>query len=185
MTNEANKRNVVLCGFMATGKSSVGRQLAELLEYEFLDMDAIIEAETGMSIPQIFSSQGEPAFRALECRVVEQVAQRSGCVIATGGGTIVNPKNLESLKRSGIVIALTADPQTILLRTGSGKSRPMLGEGDRMRRILALMEQRSAAYAMADMTVDTSAHSIQKVAEIIINRLQESGFCPTPKTKQS
>jgi shikimate kinase len=174
MTNKAKKRNVVLCGFMATGKSSVGKQLAALLEYEFLDMDAIIEAETGMSIPEIFSSQGEPAFRALECQVVEQVAQRNECVIATGGGTIVNPKNLENLKHSGIVIALTADPQTILLRTGSGESRPMLGEGDRMQRILALMEKRSAAYAMADMTVDTSAYSIQEVAEIIMDRLQQT-----------
>jgi shikimate kinase len=171
MTNEANRRNVVLCGFMATGKSSVGRQLAALLAYEFLDMDAIIEAETGMSIPQIFSSQGEPAFRALECQIVEQVAKRNGCVIATGGGTIVNRQNLESLKSSGIVIALTADPQTILQRTGSGESRPMLGEGDRLERIFALMELRSAAYAMADMTVDTSTHSIQEVAEIIIQRL--------------
>jgi shikimate kinase len=176
MTNKAKKRNVVLCGFMATGKSSVGKQLAALLGYEFLDMDAIIEAETGMPIPEIFSSQGEPAFRALECQVVEQVAQRNKCVIATGGGTIVNPKNLENLKRSGIVIALTADPQTILLRTGSGESRPMLGEGDRMQRILALMEQRSAAYTMADMTVDTSSHSIQEVAEIIIQRLRENAF---------
>jgi shikimate kinase len=176
MTNKVKKRNVVLCGFMATGKSSVGRQLAVSLGYEFLDMDAIIEAETGMSISEIFSSQGESAFRSLECQVVEQVAQRNRCVIATGGGTIVNPKNLENLKRSGIVIALTADPQIILLRTGSGKSRPMLGEGDRMQRIIALMEQRSAAYAMADMTVDTSAHNIQEVAEIIIQRLHEKAF---------
>jgi shikimate kinase len=171
-----NRRNVVLCGFMATGKTSVGKHLAALLEYEFLDMDATIEAETGMSIPQIFASQGEPAFRALECRVVEQVAQRCGCVIATGGGTIANRQNLDNLKRGGIVIALTADPETILLRTGSGESRPMLGKGDHMQRIRSLMEQRAPAYAMADITVDTSSSSIEEVAEIIVNRLREIGF---------
>ncbi len=173
MANNDNRRNVVLCGFMATGKSSVGRQLAELLECEFLDMDAIIEAEAGMPIPRIFSTQGEPAFRALECRLVERLSQRNGCVIATGGGTVVNLQNLERLRSNGIVVALTADPQTILRRAGSGGSRPMLGEGDRMQRILDLMQQRSSAYAMADMAVDTSAHTIREVAEIIIRRLQK------------
>jgi shikimate kinase len=172
MTKAADTRNVVLCGFMATGKSSVGKRLAALLGYEFLDMDAIIESESGMSIPQIFSTQGEPAFRALESQLVERIAQRSRCVIATGGGTIVNRQNFENLKRNGIVIALTADPQVILLRTGSGESRPMLGEGDRLQRIEALMQQRSAAYAMADMSVDTSLHSIEEVAENIMNNLR-------------
>ena len=171
-----NRRNVVLCGFMATGKTSVGKQLASLLNYEFLDMDTIIETQTGMSIPQIFSSQGEPYFRALESRVAEQVAQKSGCVIATGGGTIVNRQNLDNLKRNGIVIALTANPEIILLRTGSGDSRPMLGEGDHLQRIRLLMEQRSPAYAMADMTIDTSSAGIEEVASMIVNRLQEIGF---------
>jgi shikimate kinase len=171
-----NRRNVVLCGFMATGKTSVGTRLAYLLGYEFLDMDAIIESETGMSIPEIFSSRGEPAFRALECSVAEQVAKRSGCVVATGGGTIVNWQNLDNLKHNGIVIALTADPETIFSRTGSGEDRPMLGKGDHMQRIRSLMEQRAPAYAMADMTVDTSSHSIEEVAEIILSRLKKIGF---------
>jgi shikimate kinase len=176
MKGDPNKRNVVLCGFMATGKSSVGKALAALLGYQFLDMDAFIEAETGMPIPQIFAARGEPAFRELECQVVELAAERSGCVIATGGGTIVNRKNFENLKRNGIVIALTADPEVILLRTGSGESRPMLGKGDRLQRIRDLMQQRSAAYALADITVDTSSNSIEEVARIIVNRFQEIGF---------
>jgi shikimate kinase len=170
------RRNVVLCGFMATGKTSVGRKLASLLGYEFLDMDTIIEKEAGMSIPLIFSSQGEPAFRAMECRVAEQMAQKNGCVIATGGGTVVNRQNMDHLKSSGIVIALTANPETILLRTGSGEDRPMLGESDHMQKILSLMQKRSSAYAMADISVDTSSHSIEEVAEIIMVRLQEIGF---------
>ncbi len=168
------ERNLILCGFMATGKSSVGKRLAELLNYDFIDMDASIEAEEGISIPQIFSSRGEQAFRALECRMVDQVVGRTRCVIATGGGTIVNPINLEKLKSCGIVINLTADPETILLRAGSGDDRPMLREGDRLERIRMLMKSRAPAYAQAHMVVDTSSLSIDEIAQLIIARVSES-----------
>ena len=174
------KRNIFLCGFMATGKSSVGKHLAALVSYDFLDMDAEIEAEEGISIPQIFASRGEPAFRALESLMVERVARKTRCVIATGGGTIVNPRNLESLKRSGIVVTLTADIPTILLRVGAGDDRPMLRAGDRVERIRALLEQRAKAYARADITLDTSALSIDEVARHIVARLQEQGFHLAP-----
>ncbi len=165
------KRNVILCGFMATGKSSVGKRLAAILGYDFLDMDAAIESEEGMTIPQIFAAHGETAFRALECRMVERAADRSRCGIATGGGTIVNPRNLEKLKTCGILINLTADIPTILLRVGSGDDRPMLREGDRIERIRTLIEQRAPAYAQADIAVDTSSLSIDAVAERIANQV--------------
>ncbi len=170
------KRNIVLCGFMATGKSCVGKRLAAMLAYEFLDMDAAIEAEEGMSIPQIFASRGEPAFRALESRMVKRIAGQTRCVIATGGGTIVNPRNLESLKRCGLVVTLTADIPTILLRVGAGDDRPMLRAEDRVERIQALLEQRAGAYAQADITLDTSSLSIDEVACHIVDQLRESGF---------
>jgi len=169
-------RNIILCGFMATGKSSVGKRLAAMVSYDFLDMDAVIEAETGMSIPQIFSSRGEPAFRALESRLVERVAEQARYVVATGGGTIVDPQNLEKLKRSGVVITLTADVRTILLRVGSGEDRPMLKDGDRIERVRMLMEQRAQAYAQADIVLDTSSVSIDEVAQRIMDRLPEFGF---------
>jgi shikimate kinase len=168
----AGTRNVILCGFMATGKSSVGKLLAEVLGYDFLDMDAVIEAEQGISIPQIFSSWGEPAFRELESRMVDQIAHRSRHVIATGGGTVVNPVNLEKLKRCGVLINLTADVQTILARAGSGDDRPMLRAADREERIRALMEQRAPAYAQADFSVDTSALTIDQVVQAIVNRVK-------------
>jgi len=170
------KRNIVLCGFMATGKSSVGKQLAAMVEYNFLDLDAAIETEEGISIPQIFASLGESAFRELESRMVERMTDRTGLVIATGGGTIVNPQNLEKLKRCGIVITLTADIQTILQRVGSGEDRPMLQAEDRVERIRALMEQRAQAYAQADIILDTSALSVQEAAQRLMDRLQEYGF---------
>jgi shikimate kinase len=167
-------RNLILCGFMATGKSSVGRRLAAVVGYDFLDMDAAIEAEEGLSIPLIFAARGEAAFRALESRMVERVAERSRCVVATGGGTIVNPRNLEMLKRCGILINLTADIETILVRVGSGDDRPMLKEGDRRERIRSLLQQRAGAYAQADITVDTSSLTIEEVAQQIIDRLRNS-----------
>jgi shikimate kinase len=158
---------------MATGKSSVGKELAVLLGYEFLDMDAIIEAETGMPISEIFSSRGEPVFREMESQLAEKLAKRNACVIATGGGTIVNRRNFESLKSSGVIVALTADPETILMRAGTGESRPMLGKADHLQRIRDLMQQRSSAYAMADISIDTSAHSISEVASILANHLKK------------
>ncbi len=160
---------------MATGKSSVGKKLASLVGYDFLDMDASIEAEEGISIPRIFAERGEAAFRALECALVERLASRCGLVIATGGGTIVNPLNLEKLKGCGILINLTADIDTIIARAGSGEDRPMLQQGDRRERIEKLLEQRASSYAQADLAVDTSSLSIEDVAKLILDCLRESG----------
>jgi len=170
------RSNIYLCGFMATGKSSVGKRLASMLDYDFLDMDTVIEKEAGMSIPQIFSSRGEPVFRRLESDLVHRLAAQSGKVVATGGGTIANPKNLEILKNSGTVITLTADPDTILLRVGSGEDRPMLKGENKAKRIASLMKERSHAYAQADLTVDTSSLSIYAVARhisVILGRIPQ------------
>lgn len=167
----AAKRNIVLGGFMATGKSSVGRRLAIVLGYDFLDLDTLIAAEAGMPISQIFATQGETAFRALEARMVERIAGRTGCVVATGGGTIVGPRNLEVLKRSGVVVTLTADPDTIVARIGPTDDRPMLWGGDKRERVRALLEQRADAYAKADLIVDASAHTIDHVVSHILDFL--------------
>jgi shikimate kinase len=169
----AKKRNIVLCGFMATGKSSVGRRLAEMLRRDFLDMDSMIETEEGMSIAQIFASRGEPAFRALEAGMVERVARRKGCVIAAGGGTIVNERNLRRLKRSGIVVTLTADIKTILERVGAAEDRPLLRGENKAERIRRLLREREQAYAKADIVIDTSSKGIDEVAQSIIDRLPE------------
>jgi shikimate kinase len=175
---KTEKSNIILCGFMATGKSSVGKALAARLRCEFLDMDALIEAETGMTIPQIFSSQGEPAFRVLESKLVERIAERTRCVVATGGGAIVNPKNLETLKQCGVVISLMADVQTILLRAGKEDSRPLLQGSDRLERIRQLMEQRAPIYAQADIILDTSTQTIDQVVQQLADRIREFGFTP-------
>jgi len=173
------KRNIVLCGFMATGKSSVGKRLAELLKRDFVDIDAQIEAEAGMSIAQIFASRGEPAFRAMEAQMVRRVAQLSGCVVAAGGGAIVNETNLMELKRTGIIVTLTADPDTILARVGSAEDRPLLSGENKRERIRELMERRWEAYCKADIMVDTSSRSIDEVALHIIDCLKARDCDPS------
>jgi shikimate kinase len=172
MNNRCGRRNIVLTGFMATGKSSVGRQLALRLEYDFVDVDCLIEAEAHMSIPEIFTSQGEAAFRELEARMVERAAARIGCVIATGGGAIVDPRNFESLSRSGIIVTLTADPDTILSRIGTGTDRPMLKGGERRERIQNLLAARASTYAKAHLTVDTSRRTVDEVVDDLLNLLR-------------
>ncbi len=171
MAVKAGRRNIIVTGFMATGKSSVGRRLAIRLGYDFLDLDTLIAAEAGMPISQIFATQGEEAFRALESRMVDRVAGRSGCVVATGGGTIVNSRNLEALKRSGVVITLSADPDTILSRIPSVDDRPMLWGADKRERVRLLLEERAQAYARADLIVDASAHTIDSVTNHILDFL--------------
>jgi shikimate kinase len=167
------KRNIVLCGFMATGKSSVGKKLAELLGHEFVDLDAVIEEEEGVSIPRIFAERGEPAFRELESRMVERMMSRTGLVISTGGGTVVNPRNLANLKSCGIVVALTADIPAILRRAGSGEGRPLLQAEDREERVRALLQVREPFYAQADITVDTSSLTIEEAATQILGKLRK------------
>lgn len=166
-----DRRNIVLTGFMATGKSSVGRQLASRLGYDFVDVDGLIEAEAGIPIPEIFTRQGEAAFRELEARMVEHAAGRTGCVIATGGGAIVNPRNLEALRRNGVIVTLTADPDVILSRIGAGADRPLLEGGGKRERIQDLLAARAPAYASADLTVDTSNQTVDEVVDHLVNLL--------------
>lgn len=174
-------RNIVLTGFMATGKTSVGKRLAERLGCEFVDLDTLIEAEAGMPIPQLFSERGEAPFRAIEAAMVERVARRERCVIATGGGAVVDPRNLTLLKDSGTMIALVADPATILARVGSATDRPMLQGEDPRVRIEQLLAARACAYAQADVTVDTSTRTVEEVVEFIVRRLEDP---PRSHTKE-
>jgi shikimate kinase len=178
------ERNVFLCGFMATGKSSVGRRLADLMGYDFWDMDALIEAETGMSIPEIFASRGEASFRALESQMVDRLTLRTGCVVATGGGTIANRGNLQKLKSAGIVITLTADIETILERVGAAADRPMLHGTEKSERIRALLKERAPFYAEADLTIDTTSLSVEEVAREIADCLKKPELSDSPERSE-
>ena len=142
------RRNVVLTGFMATGKTTVGRVLAQRLGYELVDTDALIEERHG-PIPQIFVEYGEEEFRRLEREVAAELAQRDGLVISTGGRMMVDPVNAETLAATGDVFCLTATVDTIVDRlTAAGTdSRPMLAGHDLRTRIAELLEERAPSYA--------------------------------------
>ncbi len=158
---------------MGTGKSSVGKRLAERLGYDFVDLDDLIEAEAHLPIAEIFATRGETAFRAMEREMVARVSGRERCVIATGGGAIVESRNLELLRRTGVVIALTASAEVILSRVGSGGDRPMLWGADPRRRVAELLAERTPAYARADALVDTSTRSVDEVVEHILALLMD------------
>ena len=172
----AHERNIVLTGFKGPGKTAVGRQLAERLGYTFVDLDAVLEAESGMPIPRLFTERGEAGFRELEARLVERVASQKRCVIATGGGTIVNPANLRALKQSGVVVALTADLETIVSRLATAGDRPILQGDDLRTRVEQLLAERRNAYAQADVTVDTTARTIDETVDSVLHAVKAGPF---------
>ena len=141
--------NLVLTGFMATGKSTVGRLLADRLDLEFMDTDLIIEERHG-PIPEIFETQGEEAFRAMERSLAVELGSRTGLVIATGGGMLLDPNNVDALCRRGRIICLVAGPEEILRRVsadGSLAKRPLLAGDDPGGRIVELLAERAPGYA--------------------------------------
>lgn len=155
------KSNLVLTGFMGTGKTSLGKLLAEKLGRSFVDLDQKIEQDTGMTVPQIFEKYGEKYFRELEKNAVKEVAERKNLVIATGGGTVKDEENIRLLKNSGVMVCLTTEPEEIFRRTERRGERPVLdaGDEDRLNTIKKLLAERQKFYAQADYTVDTTEWS--------------------------
>jgi shikimate kinase len=150
-------KNIALTGFMASGKSAVGRRLARRLGKRFVDLDALIEKHEGMKVHEIFEAKGEPYFRAVEKRLLKQALQSDGQVIATGGGAVLDAESLRLLKERSLLICLAAAPETLLARANSGPARPLLEGSDRMKRIEELLRLRKPAYDQAHLCIDTTA----------------------------
>ncbi len=166
--------NVVLTGFMGTGKSSVGRILARRLGLEFIDTDELIEKKAGISIKEIFETKGEPAFRRLEKDVIKEITStRKGVVLATGGGAVVDEENRERLKSWGTLVCLVATVDAIVERTGSGDERPLLNEKDRRSAIEELLKKRESAYRDSHLMVDTTGRTKEEVADIVMEFLEK------------
>lgn len=171
-------KNVVLIGFMGTGKTHTGRLLAKCLGRTFVDTDKKIEADNEMTISRMFAEHGEPYFRTKEKEAVAAVAASRDLVIATGGGVILNPDNVAALRATGVIIALTADVEIILERTGRRNTRPLLDtdEDERRQRIISLLAQRTSLYQnAADFMIDTGARSPQQVIDSIMAWLRQGG----------
>ncbi len=148
--------NLVLLGFMGTGKSATGRRVAALAYRPFLEMDAELEKRAGKSIPQIFAAEGEAVFRDMETDLAKEWGQREGAVIACGGGVVLREENLQALGQHGVLVCLTARPEIIVERTGRSRKRPLLEVEDRAGKIAALLKARAPLYAKIPHQVDTS-----------------------------
>ena len=177
------KGNVILTGFMGTGKTSLGKLLATKLGRPFVDIDKKIESEQKLSIPKIFEQFGEAHFRALEKSAVRELSERRGLVIATGGGTVKDEENLQLLKSSGLVICLTCSPEEIFLRTARRGERPVLdgGGNERLETIKRLLDERKIFYERADYHVDTTEWSPLQIIDDICRYLRQ--FRPAIKSQ--
>lgn len=149
-----SKSNIFLIGFMSSGKSSIGRQLAKKLNREFMDLDQMIEKESRKSIPQIFEEEGEEVFRELESKALKSIPKERGLVLALGGGTPCNEDNLAFIKSNGISIYLKIEPSILIgrLRQNAGK-RPLLKDMDPQQLadfVHQKMMEREKYYDMAD-----------------------------------
>lgn len=155
---------------MGTGKSSVGRIVADALQFEFVDTDAMIEAQSGRTIPEIFAQAGEAVFRKLEEQTVAQLASRQKLVISTGGGLVMNPCNLTSLQTHALVVCLWASAETIWERVSTQTHRPLLQTSDPLGKIKELLEQRGPTYRKADVLIHTGLRSPREVALQVIHQ---------------
>jgi len=179
MSDDAGGLRLFLVGPMGSGKSTVGRHLADLLGCAFIDSDAEIESRAGADIPWIFDVEGETGFRRRETAVLKDLVEHSGAVIATGGGAILAAENREMMARTGIVVFLNASVAQQLKRTGSGEGRPLLQQGDREETLKQLMAQRDPLYrALADVIISASGGNARKVARQIEAVLLERGLIP-------
>lgn len=165
-------QNLALIGFMGTGKSSVGRLVAEQLHFGFLDTDELIEARVGKPIPQIFAEEGEAAFRRRESEIVAELAEKSRYVFSTGGGLPINPANFASLKAHALVVGLWASPEKIHERVRNQDHRPLLQDPDPLARIRALLAVREPFYRQADVLVNTELRSVREVAHHVVHQFR-------------
>ena len=167
------EKNIVLVGFMATGKSMVGRAVAKKLGRKFIDIDEEIVRNSKMSISEIFKKYGEDRFRALESEAIEKFSSEKRLVIATGGGALIREENVDRLKKNGVLICLTASPEVILKRVGTDTNRPILDVVDKVLTIERKLEERQRYYALSDISLDSEIGDVDEIAENVIKAFLE------------
>lgn len=164
--------NIVLIGFMGSGKSTVSAYLKKAFDMDVVEMDQVIEKEQGMRIPEIFEKYGEEYFRNLETQLLINMQSKHNVIISCGGGVAMREKNVVEMKKNGKVVLLQAEPETILNRVKNSDERPLLNGNKNVKYIAELMEKRREKYeAAADITVHTDGKSVAEICEEIIQKL--------------
>jgi len=169
-------KNIILTGFMGVGKTLVGTQLAKDLGYTFVDTDKLIEDDQHMAITSIFDSRGEPYFREVEARIIQQVMQGERQIVSTGGGAVIRDVNRQAFKKAGLVVCLTARPEVIYARIRHETHRPLLQTPDPKTKIKELLDSRARFYAQADVIIDTSDRTVDEVITEIKERIKHA-YC--------
>jgi shikimate kinase len=171
-----SKPNIILVGLMAVGKSTVGRMLAQALGMEFFDSDQEIEKRAGAPVAWIFDVEGERGFREREHHVLDELTSRSGVVVATGGGAVLNPCNRSILAARGIVIHLDSPLERLVERTRRDRKRPLLQQGNPRETLSRLQREREPLYEeVADYRFVTDRQGPRGLAREIEKRLREDG----------
>lgn len=180
-------RNVFLVGLMGAGKTTIGKLLAKHRDMDFVDSDHEIIARCGVSIPTIFEIEGEEGFRQREMSVIDDLTQRQGVVVATGGGAVLRAENRARLKARGVVVYLRGHPQELFNRTRHDKNRPLLQTDDPLGKIKALYAERHPLYMKtADIVLDTGRQSVHCLVRRLENSLELAGVDqPAPCTSQA
>ena len=165
--------NIVLIGFMGTGKTVVGRRLAVLLNKSFIDTDAEVESITEKTIVQLFAQDGAVRFRSEEALLVKKLENQNDLVISTGGGIVLNPENIISLKKNGILIGLSAPPEIVYQRVKHKRNRPLLNKGDVLSKIEELFAERANAYDVAEYIIETGDKQVEDVVNEVVSYLRD------------
>jgi len=168
-----NGKNLILIGFMGTGKTAVGKRLAGILNMDFFDTDQEIEKVTGMSVTRLFYKHGEIRFRSEEALMIHKLTNKKNSIIATGGGIVLNSENINLLKNTGYLVCLTAKPEVIFERVKRRNNRPLLRKDDTYETIITLLQEREELYQCADFTVDTSDMDFEEIINKILKFLSE------------
>ena len=178
--------NVVLIGFMGSGKSAAGKALAKKTKMQFIDTDSLIEKQAGMGIPEIFTKMGEKEFRELEKKAISEVSKRDNCVISTGGGAVLDKENVLNLKRNGKIFYLKISPENCFSRVRKSEKRPLLQVEDKLAEIRKLMAFREPFYiSSADYLLNSDSSSKTKIVSEIASVLENEGLEPVQHPKEA
>lgn len=175
--------NIYLVGFMGTGKTSVGKLLARKKNWQFVDLDDLIELRQRQRIADIFAAKGEPYFRRVEKETLKEITKENKFVVACGGGIVIDKENIRIMKETGKIICLSATPEVILKRTSGFSHRPLLNVENPREKIELLLKMRSPFYAQADKMIDTSRMSIEEAVDKI-HKLTQGAPKQKPKAQK-